>query len=141
MALLWSNDLLTGNVRIDKQHKELMDRLGRFLAALESGINKKEVAQILGYLSKYVVSHFENEETLMANRRYPGVESHKREHTHLKEALSVLATLLENTGVTIGLVAQTHQTVYDWLKNHIHKEDKKFAAFLKEQSDAYPHGT
>lgn len=36
MTLLWNNALLTGNTLLDKQHKELIKRVGHFLKALET---------------------------------------------------------------------------------------------------------
>jgi hemerythrin len=134
MTLLWSDGLLVGNELIDKQHRELIHRIGSFLNALESGIGKEDIVKILEFLSEYVVEHFSNEEDLMMQYHYPEYEMHRREHSKLELVLSVLKKKVEEKGVTVELVAQTHQTVYEWLKKHIHERDKNFAAFIKNKA-------
>jgi len=133
MTLLWDNALLTGNDLLDKQHKELIKRVGHFLKALETGVDKEDVTKILEFLSEYAAEHFRNEEKLMALHKYPEYKSQKQDHAHITKVLSALLTYVKDIGVTAELVAQTHQTIYDWLKQHIHEKDKKFAAFLKHK--------
>jgi hemerythrin len=96
--LVWTDDLLTGYKTIDDQHKELFKKVNALLEAMGQGKGKEQVAEVLGFLSDYVVSHFGTEEQLMQSRKYPGFLSHRLEHTAYTDKLKRLRERFEKEG-------------------------------------------
>lgn len=64
MNLNWDNNLATGIVNIDNQHKELFDRINKLLIAMKEGKGKDEVIGTLNFLEDYVIKHFTEEEEI-----------------------------------------------------------------------------
>ncbi|MBM4053488.1 MAG: bacteriohemerythrin [Planctomycetes bacterium] len=131
MGLQWSNDLSTGIIPIDDQHKEIIRRVNAFLAAMEAGKGKMKVVELMEFLSRYIVQHFHDEEFFMANERYDEFKAHKEQHMQFIKDFHAMEKEFETHGITTDLVIQTQQKVCDWLANHISKEDRKIVQFIK----------
>ena len=74
MAIKWTEDLSVGFDRIDDQHKELIERLDKFIQAMTEGKGRNEVEDVIKFLGKYVEEHFSTEETYMSKFDYPEKE-------------------------------------------------------------------
>lgn len=133
MGLQWSSDLSTGIIPIDDQHKEIIRRVNTFLDAMEAGKGKAKVMELLEFLSRYIVQHFHDEELFMANEHYDAINAHKEQHMQFTKDFYALEKQFEKRGVTTDLVIQTQQRVCDWLTNHISKEDRKIAQFIRDK--------
>ena len=59
MAIQWNEELATGVLEIDNQHKEIFARINRLLEASSQGKGKQEVGRMIDFLGDYVISHFE----------------------------------------------------------------------------------
>lgn len=136
MALVWTPDLAVGVEEIDKQHKELFNRVNGLLAASSQGKGKEELGQVLKFLESYVVFHFGAEEKYMAQYAYPAMAHHKQEHAQFVKDFSNLKKELQAQGASAALVVQLHGWLGDWLRNHIGKVDKGLGAFLKTKMKA-----
>jgi hemerythrin len=130
MAIEWTNDLATGVAEIDGQHRELFQRVNGLMEACKQGKGRTEVEKVLTFLEDYVVEHFSAEEDYMVKFSYPAYAAHKAQHLEFLEKFSGLKHQLEREGAGVLIVVKTNQVVVDWLKNHIRKTDKTFAAFL-----------
>ncbi|MDR4507038.1 MAG: hemerythrin family protein [Candidatus Brocadiaceae bacterium] len=133
MNLEWSDDLLTGNELIDTQHKELFRKAHSFIGVINSQIGEKKVSEMLEYLRRYVVQHFHDEEYLMAEHDYDGLEIHRKEHFQFTKDIRYLRKMLEEAGSTVEIASQIQIQMSRWLKHHIHGEDKKLAIFMKNK--------
>lgn len=139
MAIQWTEDLATGITEIDKQHKELYNRVNALLDATAKGKGQEEVAKVIDFLGDYVKSHFETEEKNMVKYDYPDYQSHKAQHTQFLSEFSDLKNKYEKDGVTSHLVVVVRNRVFDWLRNHIGKIDKALGGFLKNQMSQMPY--
>src|SRR5512135_797844 len=65
--LAWSKEFETGVDIVDRQHRELVDRINAAAPLLAASKNGKpaNAAELLGALSDYVGVHFATEESLM----------------------------------------------------------------------------
>ena len=125
----WNKQLEIGNQKIDDQHQQLIDYLNNLNDAIESGSSTSSVFELLFnnlvYYSKY---HFSDEEKLMAEINYPGLDHQRTEHEFFINKLAEMQNRFM-ADENIELVVLTF--LGDWLVNHIVEEDKKIAAFIK----------
>lgn len=133
MNMEWNDELATGIVEIDDQHKEIFQRVGRLTAACGEGKGKDEVLRLLQFVQEYVKEHFAAEEKSQIRSAYPGYTAHQAEHAKFMADVKNLTAEFEADGATLSLVIMTNKTLVSWLVRHISKTDKDFAAFLREK--------
>ncbi len=126
----WSSELELGVPEIDAQHKELVERLNRFIIATNEGVNQKEVEKTLAFLSDYVVEHFRAEEALQRKYNYPDYEKHKKIHEQFIAAVKDYQERFQKEGANLGFVIKMQKTLIDWLVNHITKTDKLVGLYI-----------
>jgi hemerythrin len=131
MAVLWNDNLASGSTEIDDQHKELFKRIDGLLNALEKGSGREKVAEIVQYLTDYVVFHFGNEENYMAKYAYSSASAHKAQHEQFVKNFLKLKERLMREGINAQLTEDTKQLVVDWLINHIKYSDRALGMYLK----------
>jgi hemerythrin len=134
MNMEWTDDLATGVVEIDDQHKEIFQRVAKLAAACGEGKGKDEVLRLLLFLQEYVKEHFAAEERSQIRSGYPGFIAHQAEHAKFMADVNTLTTEFQADGATLSLVIMTNKTLVSWLMRHISKTDKEFAAFLREKA-------
>lgn len=130
MGVEWNQSLAVGVKEIDSQHKELFKRVSDLLDALSAGKGKQEVGNLIKFLADYTVTHFRDEEALMAKHNYIGLDEQKKEHAQLIKDLGELKKEFEAVGPSLTLLMQVQRKAVDWLTNHIAKSDKKIGEFL-----------
>ena len=130
----WQASLETGAELVDAQHKEIFNRVNTLLTAMQQGKGRAEVVTVIDFLGKYVVSHFTAEEGLMRQNGYPGYEAHQQLHKAFVADMAELKREFEANGSSSLLVIQVQRRVIDWLMNHIIKEDKRIAEYLRSKA-------
>jgi len=135
MKFQWRDDLATGILSVDEQHKEIFKRMNAFLDEIETGNGGKAALEVLEYLSWYVVKHFRDEELLMLSEHYDDLRKHKNEHLQFKKDILTLEKKINNHDITVNLIVQIRQQVCDWIEKHIFEEDKKIAIFIKNKNE------
>ena len=131
MAIVaWDTLYETGIPSIDRQHQDLFDALNRLYDAISSGQGEAQIAQTLGFLVDYTVTHFRDEEAQMASVDFPGLVDHQAEHARLlHQVAEALATYQADPvaakaeGLALFLV--------QWVVRHIHEMDQQFAELMK----------
>lgn len=130
----WQADLETGAELVDAQHKEIFNRVNALLTAMQQGKGRAEVVAVIDFLGKYVVSHFTAEEGLMRQNGYPEYTAHQQLHKAFVTDFADLKREFEANGSSSLLVIQVQRRVIDWLMNHIIREDKRIAEFLRNKA-------
>ena len=136
MRLRWSEDFETGIKDIDRQHKELFQRVNKFLEACDQSHCKEEVDPILKFLEGYTLIHFATEEKLQQQYAYPDYSSHKAAHEEFLSSLGELKTRYKKDGPNDYLALLTYDFMINWFINHIVTEDKALCHFLKAKKHA-----
>lgn len=131
MAKLWNDSFLVGVKEIDDQHKELVKRVEAFHDACNQKKANSEIKEIIDYLKKYVVFHFQAEERIQQNANYPDMPAHKEKHRQFLQSVDDFNKKLEQEGFSLTLFMKFNRELTDWLINHIKKEDKKLGSFIK----------
>jgi len=126
--IVWDSTLDTGHPAIDADHMELA-RLFNLLpeAATMPGGNTL-CGKVLDQIIEHARKHFQQEQQLMANCRYPKIEQHTAEHVMLlDQVLNYQATF--DAGAAASEIALI-DFPDAWLAFHILFSDKDLARFL-----------
>lgn len=130
MAMLFTDDLVTGNEMIDSQHKELIDKINALLISCENKADKAGAVKMLNYLADYTDFHFSAEEQLQKEIEYPGYNEHIKKHEELRQTVNQLHEMLEEEeGPTEAFVERVNTKVVDWLNYHIKTFDRSVAEY------------
>ena len=78
--LQWDNEYSVNINLIDEQHKGLFDLLNDLYDAVVTGEGREETARILRELHDYAETHFSDEENLMGEHNFSGLDKHKSIH-------------------------------------------------------------
>jgi hemerythrin len=130
-SIQWSDDLSTGIPAIDDQHR----RIVAYINDLQQARCQQGVAEVLGELLDYTVSHFEFEETLMAQAGFDGLEEHKRTHDAFRVQIEAFgARHAHGEDISDELVDLLNR----WLYQHIAEDDAGYASELRQRRAADP---
>lgn len=132
MTLQWTEDLAVGNAVIDNQHRELFDIFNRFLQACHLQQGYDQLIELIGFLDRYVVLHFREEEQLMEKYSYPDLSSHRKQHQEFTRRLGELHTELAKQGPTVPVLIHTNKALLYWLSTHIKQVDVALGKYLAE---------
>ena len=136
MQIEWSSDLATGVDAIDEQHRELFRRLNELLGACMRREGAERVVETLTFLTEYVVTHFQDEETLMRQVAYSGYAEHASAHREFRGRVERFASELALSGVTTTTVIQVNRMIVGWLNDHIRKMDRVMASAVRKGAPA-----
>lgn len=132
MALvLWSENYETGIAAIDEQHKRLFLMVNEFHEAMKERRGREKIAEVLDFLGEYVGRHFQDEEQLMADHKYPAYLQHKHVHESLARKVNKLIAGYKRGDTT--LTVETSQLLLDWISEHIQGHDMLYINFFKEK--------
>jgi len=134
MNFSWSPELSIGFDDIDSQHKELLERFNKLQAACRNGQGKEEIRELFDFLDNYVMEHFTDEERIMYLYKYPDIMAHQQVHLELITKLRKLKRQMHEYQISSSLVVDLTQTMFEWIVDHIQREDILLGKFLAKQS-------
>ncbi|WP_210396335.1 bacteriohemerythrin [Motiliproteus sediminis] len=125
---LWRDEYAMGDAEVDAQHRKLFALLDQLYEAVCVGEGQDAVGGVLEELLAYTREHFHQEEVVMREIQYPGLEQHQREHEKLMaEVRHQLETFRRGERiVSIELL----EFMNNWLGNHILKSDRLVSDFI-----------
>lgn len=130
MSLLqWSDQYLVGDELIDRQHRYLFDLINAFHDAFVERRERREVLRLLTQLIEYAESHFEAEERIMRENRFPGLERHHHAHVRLYEQIFELNAKLQDR--SLNPTYDTIAFLRNWLSDHILGNDLAIGTHLR----------
>lgn len=127
-----TRELETGNALIDSEHRQLLQAINDLLDACSKGQGRAKLAETTSFLSNYTTEHFNDEEKLQIQSKYPDYINHKRYHEAFKGVVANLCARLNQEGATIVLVGEVNTALGGWLIHHIKQEDQKLAEYLRK---------
>jgi len=129
MSLLNWDDKYRLNIReVDEQHKKLFGLLNEMYDAMQAGLGKEVVGNVLTRLVDYTVYHFAFEERLFRVHGYAEEAAHRAEHANLTEQAKQLKRKFDAGQTHVSL--DTFKFLKDWLNGHILGTDKKYVSFF-----------
>jgi len=132
MRMTFGPQYLVGHALIDEQHRDLFAWTNRFTRAVNAAKSGEQVRQASAFLRRYVEEHFETEERVMREERYPHLELQRQQHARFAREFSLLdAQLREDLAAQrVFLLFKVQLLVVDWLANHTMKADRHFGRYL-----------
>lgn len=125
----WSEKYSVGDNTMDSHHQKLFDILNVLLDAMKEGRGEEILDTQLDKLASYAKYHFDAEERLMADIRYPGLGAQQQAHKAFLDKVTdyKAATASGNGSFVISSVVTT---VKEWLKQHILTMDMQYESYL-----------
>ena len=131
MALVeWQECYSVGNEKLDQQHQRLVGMINQLGEAMDTGSERPVLMKILNSLAGYTKTHFSEEERLLEEHAYPGLDEHKEEHAMLNRQLADFYRDFYMT--TRPQTAEVMAFLQGWLYGHILEKDKGYSPFLAE---------
>ena len=129
----WDESLSIGVEPIDEQHKMLIQKLKDLSDAFKMGLEQNKMLKTIDFLIEYTVFHFSQEEMLMAEHDYPGLEQQIKQHEEFKNTLNHILEDYQDEGPTKALATSINVFLVNWLINHIKGLDVQIGKFLSEK--------
>ncbi len=128
----WHEEYCTGHPQIDQQHRHLFNLVNQVHAHLQSAAPAvHEMRSLLQEFSQCALTHFDLEETLMRDYRYPNRKAHTGIHQRLVAKVEKLLerwTQLEQ--VSFADIETVTSILADWMIHHIQGEDQRMIQFF-----------
>jgi hemerythrin-like metal-binding protein len=131
----WKDLYSVGDPSIDAQHKVVLGIINELYEAMQQGQDRVFLKPILDRLLEYTLVHFQHEEQIMQEHRYPNFAEHVAEHDEMRKRT---ADFLEHAHLVTG--KNLLRFLKEWWVGHIQGEDKKYAPYL-QPSNHQPVGT
>jgi hemerythrin len=123
---------------INRQHLRLASYAVEFNQIVEELSNKTpsnkdwhRIDAIFSRVTRYVQTHFQEEEELMKEHGYPYFDAHKRLHDKFVADLIKVQSKINNRKITFKEKFGT--MLWDWLIHHINVEDYKYRQFFRDK--------
>lgn len=136
MATLWKDEYKVGIDKIDKQHKQLFDKIEQLLEIAKSGnrnSNQQKCMEIIDFLVDYTVFHFDTEEALQRDRKYISYTQHIKIHMDFKNTVQAYKDQLSKD-FSAKTLKSFIGTMLAWLVNHVCVCDRKILKNMPLQS-------
>jgi hemerythrin len=132
--LFWKDAFCFGIEKIDNQHRHMFEIINKFIERPRSTDDTEQISMVLQEMAAYAREHFADEEKLMQEYGYPGLEPHKWQHAFFIDTTSqLLAKFMYSRHKTADEIAEFLKL---WLTTHILKTDMKYRDFFKAKTHA-----
>ena len=133
MPIEWSEKIITGIPEIDAQHKALIKAFNELEQAIGQGVSEKDIREILMFLKFYAEWHFCKEEECFYREGCSLAEKNKEAHKSFVIMFEELWGEYKNGGGELGLAKKIHQSLSEWITNHIMGVDKACSVEVKQR--------
>lgn len=138
--VVWNDHLSVGNAFIDNDHRHLIGVMNNLHAVMGAGAGPDALGTVLNDLVRHTREHFQREEDLMREMDYAGLAGHRDAHHKLiRELLQMQKSFIAGeTKLTADLLQFLfEQFLFEWLFDHIAKDDTKLAQAIREARPKY----
>lgn len=126
----WREEYRTNIQSFDEDHKKLFKCADDFFKKL-SLKEDVDVEGLFRFLGAYAERHFSDEEQLMMQYSFPGLEQHQLEHRQFFDEISEVKNLHRNGSFRCGV--EYIKFLRDWVIRHILTTDRQYGKFLNEK--------
>jgi hemerythrin-like metal-binding protein len=116
---------------MDDQHGNLMDALNELRLVLSHCADPMVTKGLLEQLMALARLHFESEEQLLERYEFPGLASHRSEHSNMLARLAQYAGVLTNRQSSAG--CEIADSLRGWFKAHTEGCDRLYGPWLRER--------
>ena len=133
--ILWNEQFKTGSDAIDQQHLVLIDAINHLEWLLGDTNPSRQsldfLVQLINYLGSYAETHFQFEEDCMERHRCPAHAANQSAHKTFITFVQEFKEDIRHKGIRPEALRQLHQTMSQWIEQHILRVDTQLRACLK----------
>jgi hemerythrin len=133
MALQWDDSLILGIEEIDNQHKSIFKHFSRLSEAVQSGVSKELIEEIVFFIYEYAQVHFSAEERYMVEYGYPRIDEQCREHEEFSRDAVEFKNRLQQEGSINEIAIAVSGKMVRWIIQHIRNQDRDMVEFIKSR--------
>jgi len=137
--VVWKEEYSVGSAFIDDEHRRIVDILNDLFNVIRDGKADAALREILARLADYTVTHFRDEEELMARCNYPGLDAQKKAHDFMRARTRQMAFA---GSLGEGDARRLMEAVKEWWMGHILEMDRQcrpyFVARRPDQRSPVP---
>ena len=122
----WDQSLDVGIPAMNREHQDILEVMNKIYDAKAQGQEGEFINGLVSKLGSVCVHHFRDEEALMEQMAYPGIELHKQLHAKLLGQFSEHAKAIQLAGGRP--TDEFFHFLKFWLTAHIKGIDMKYAA-------------
>lgn len=115
----------------DEDHRRIFEYINEIHGQVKRRTKQADLLSLLKTLHTTLVAHVKSEQTIMAEKNYPGLSGHKREHDQMLEQFEKCIAMIE-AGSTTNIVAVL-VVGSNWMRQHIDEEHRKFFQYCESQ--------
>ena len=130
----WDDSLATGNIQIDRHHRQWFDQLNTFFGRMMGGEGRDAAQAMIATFVTSMETHFSDEESLMNRISYSGMSRHRAAHQRFTDDFKRLRRQVESGEPNAA--KELFEFCANWLTQHIQHEDKALAKAAAEKRAA-----
>jgi len=132
----WRNEWASGNEKIDRQHRALIEGSALLAKSIQSGENLMARKELVLKIIADITDHFHTEETILGNLGYPEIEGHRKIHeTILSNARRIVN---EFTAGKLKPSLMLTFLIDDFVIGHMLETDARYFPYLAETKTQTP---
>lgn len=129
---VWDESYNVGIRRMDEDHRGIIKMINALITAEQPPeVGSETVSDLLNALTQYAIDHFEREENLLREHRYPELASQQRQHREYRKRVAALCVDTVSGKDTVP--SELLVFLLRWWKDHILEDDMKYGGFLRER--------
>lgn len=132
VILRWSKKIEINIPDIDNEHKSIIENYEKLYHLMHEGKGHKYYSELIEGLNDYVHTHFDHEEVLHEETKYPLADEHRDIHEAFKASVRKIAEEGNIEDVSNMDLIKISLFIKNWWVHHILIEDMKFAKFLNK---------
>ena len=129
----WAKKFETGHERLDLEHRVMFDLINLFQSKVKQGESLENVELVVRKIILCAKHHFEWEEKLMSEVKFPGIETHV--HLH-KMLLASLKDMIQELSFGYLPPENLLQFLITWFTIHTSQEDIELVSYLGVQPNS-----
>ncbi|MBU0961089.1 MAG: hemerythrin family protein, partial [Proteobacteria bacterium] len=120
----WRESYETGVASMDNQHKTLLDLINQLYPIVRDHRGQEEISKIVDACLSYAKKHLGDEEQLLLDNNFPGLQEQLDHHAQFTETVNTFAKQLTDSPDTV--VPELYAYLRTWWISHIVGIDKKY---------------
>jgi hemerythrin len=135
MRIHWDSRFLTGNEEVDRQHREMYQKIDLLVDACYRGEPRDFIENAINVLELSIVEHFRSEEKLLGSFKVPDIDAHIQEHQDFIGHIARLKKMFDASDADYAMAIDTINTLIGWTGHHILSRDKVFCRFVQVRAE------
>ncbi len=127
----WNDSFSVGIKSFDAQHQELIRIINELHDAMRERKGTEVLGKVLDSLIDYTIYHFGDEEKLLSQHDYPGLQNQKQLHEDFAKQMVDTQTRFKSGESMLSI--ELMNVLKDWLTKHIKGTDKEYGPYLNSK--------